>query len=219
MSPTVAPADSWISDFEDLIAPASTSSGSFSNLAVLMATSGASGGTDGEYDGGAKRSHLFFYSVAMARSRTVCLGVVGSGGCRFCIKKNRTCTAKSHALKFGPTKNTFYLKGNDTCAHMQPCLPGILVPPNELPVIQASKHTIEEWTNIFACYGETRTDDGGPKPLNMFNKVTLKTPAKSSTTSTTDADLVIYSPKGIREIMFDFQDDDWLGSLVEDFSV
>jgi hypothetical protein len=37
-----------------LIAPASTSSGSFSNLAVLMATSGASGGTDGEYDGGAK---------------------------------------------------------------------------------------------------------------------------------------------------------------------
>ncbi len=61
MSPTSLPTDSWMSDFESLLAPASTTSGSFSGLAVSMTTSGASGGTDGEYDGGAKRSRLFYF--------------------------------------------------------------------------------------------------------------------------------------------------------------
>jgi len=150
MSPTSQPTDSWTSDFESLLAPAPTSSESFSNLAVSTATSGASGGTDGEYNGGAKRSHLFYFSSALARSGAVCLGFVGSGGRHFCIKKAGTCTAKSHSVKFNPSPGTFFLKGNDSCAHTQPNLPATLVPPAELAVIQASKHMVDEWTGIFA---------------------------------------------------------------------
>jgi hypothetical protein len=89
MSPSSPPVNSWISDFEDLLVPTATSSSSFSEVAIAPATvaSGTSGRPDGESDGGAKRSHLFFFSAALARSGSICLGVVGTGARRFCIKK------------------------------------------------------------------------------------------------------------------------------------
>jgi hypothetical protein len=125
MSSTAAPADSWLSDFKDLLVPNATSSGSFDVATVPSLTaSGSSGGPDGEFDGGAKRSHLFHFTPVLARSGSICLGVVGTGGRRFCIKKVGLCGAKSHVvMKFSPTMDTFYLKGNDTCAHTVPSLP------------------------------------------------------------------------------------------------
>jgi hypothetical protein len=205
MSPTSTPADSWISDFEDMLVPASTSSGSFSDLGLSTTASGTSGGgNDGEYDGGTKRSHLFSFSSALPCSGTICLGVVGMGGCRFCIKKTIACTAKSHANKFSPAPNTFYLKGNDTCAHTQPCLSVALVPPNEMPVIQASKHSIDEWTGIFACYTESKSPaKEGLRPAELFNKVPLKTPAKQANASSAESDIMVYSPRGIRQLISD----------------
>jgi hypothetical protein len=216
MSPTSAPVDSWISEFEDLIAPTATSSSSFSDLVLTeSATSGGSGGADGEYDGGAKRSHLFFFSSTLAKSKSVCLGMVGSGGRRFCIKRIGSCGAKSHSVKFAPVPNTFYLKGNETCAHTQPCLPGSLVPTEELAVIQASKHSVEEWTSIFTRYSDSKTNDGrdGLQLSDLFNKVNLKTPAKPANGPSAETDIMVYSPKGIRQILADAKDnEEWLDS-------
>jgi hypothetical protein len=213
MSPASTPVDSWVSDFEDLLVPNSTSSSSFSDvgLAPSLTATGTSGGTDGESEGGAKRSHLFFFSAALARSGSVCLGLVGMGGRRFCIKKVGTCGAKSHSVKFAPTVDTFYLKGNDTCAHTTPCLSALMVPPKELVVIQASKHTVDEWTNIFTRYSENHSKVGGVvvQP-DLYNKVALKTPAKSTNPSS-EADIMYYSPRGIRQILAEAQDSDlWL---------
>jgi len=204
------PVDSWISDFEDLLVPASTSSGSFSDvgLAPSLMAAGALDGTDGESDGGAKRSHLFFFSAALARSGSVCLGLVGVGGRRFCIKKVSNCGAKSHSIKFAPIEDTFYLKGNYTCAHTTPCLSALLVPPEELVVIQASKHTVDEWTNIFTRYSENLPMVGvAVVHPELFNKVALKTPAKS-TNPAMEADIMFYSPRGIRQILANAQDSD-----------
>jgi len=202
-----------MSDFESLLAPTTTSSDSFADLATSTTTSGASGGPDGEYDGGAKRAHLFYFSSTLARSGAVCLGFVGSGNRRFCIKKAGTCTAKSHAVKFDPVPGTFFLKGNDSCAHTQPNLPASLVPPAELAVIQASKHTVDEWTGIFARYGDANSEGEGLIPADLFNKVPLKTPAKPAAGTSIEADLMIYSPKGLRHILANATDnDDWFES-------
>jgi hypothetical protein len=201
MSPS--PADSWLSDFEELLAPSATSSSSFSDLAISSssAATGISGGIDGEFGGGAKQSHLFFFSTALLRAGSVCLGVIGSSGRRFCIKKVGTCSAKCHSVKFNPAPDTFYLKGNDTCAHTQPCLPSSMVPPDELVVIQASKHSVEDWTEIFTRYADNRAPAAGAvQPLELFNKVALKTPAKPPSSSAAEKDIMVYSPRGIRQI-------------------
>jgi hypothetical protein len=218
MSPPTTHVDSWISDFEDLMASTTGSSDSFPNAAIMPSTSavGTSGGTDGEFEGGAKRSHLFFFTTALARSGAVCLGVVGTSGRRFCIKKVGTCGAKSHAVKFFPDVETFYLKGNDTCAHTVPCLPAKMIPSDELAVVQASKHSVDEWMNIFTRYSEIQSKTGDIiQPSNLFNKVPLKTPAKATNPSV-EADIMNYSPRGICQILSDAQDNDlWLDTKIE----
>jgi hypothetical protein len=146
----------------------------------------------------------------LARSWAVCLGFVGHGGRRFCIKKVGACTAKSHSAKFNPSPNTFFLKGNDSCAHTQPNLPASLVPLSELAVIQASKHAVDEWTGIFACYGDSKPKVEGLVPSDLFNKVPLKTPAKPITGSSVESDLMVNSLKGLCHILANATDnDDW----------
>jgi hypothetical protein len=111
-----------------------------------------------------------------------------------------------------PSIDTFYLKGNDTCAHTMPCLLGSMVPIEELTVIQASRHTVDEWTNIFTRYSENRVKTGGntAPAVELFNKVALKTPAKAAN-SPAEADIMVYSPRGIRQIVAEAQDTDlWL---------
>jgi len=220
MSSMPKPIDSWISDFEDLIAPATTSLGSFSELAISSSgtASGATGGSDGEFEGGAKRSHLFFFSPTLARASSVCLGFVGPGGRRFCIKRVGTCGAKSHSAKFKPAIDTFYLKGNDTCAHTQPCLPASMVPPDKLAVIQAAKHSVGEWTSIFTRYADIQDKDVGKvQPTELFNRVALKTPAKPSTDSDASADIMVYSPRGIRQILADTTSNDGWWELKQEY--
>jgi hypothetical protein len=219
MSSKATPIDSWISDFKDLLVPPATSSSSFDVTTVPSLTaSGSSGGPDGEFDGGAKRTHLFHFTSVLARSGTICLGVVGTGGRRFCIKKATSCGAKSHATaKFSPSLDTFYLKSNDTCAHTVPSLPARLVPADELAVIQASKHTVDEWTDIFTRYSEPRRLDGDEpvEPAELINKVVLKTPAKSSN-YTAEEDIMVYLPRGIHQVIAQADDIEALLAVNQD---
>jgi hypothetical protein len=66
----------------------------------------------------------------------------------------------------------------------------------ELPVIQASKHSVDEWTSILARYADSREH-----AVETFTKVVLKTPAKLTNKSTMDSDIMVYSPRGIRQLL------------------
>jgi hypothetical protein len=82
MSPT---ADTWISDFVDLLSPNGTTSS--------LTTSGHTGGSftavgqhmegiglvDGEYKGGAEHARLFLFDATRLENCSLCLGFVGSG--------------------------------------------------------------------------------------------------------------------------------------------
>jgi hypothetical protein len=79
---------------------------------------------DGEYEGGAEHACLFLFDATRMANCSLCLGFVGSGWRRFCLKSASvqdlagiwSCGAQKHAYKFTPEPNTFYPWGNETCA-------------------------------------------------------------------------------------------------------
>jgi hypothetical protein len=95
------PADSWITDLTASLAsvssvpsPSDSASGNtgstaarFVTLGSRMTQGGSSLRTEGEYDGGAKRAHLFLFEVeAQQDVSRVCLGFVGQDNKRFCLR-------------------------------------------------------------------------------------------------------------------------------------
>jgi hypothetical protein len=230
-----APFDAWVSDFEDVAdVPSPTTSGSFSDLGRTSSSSldhagaGSGGGVpDGEYEGGAKRSHLFLFDSSLAADCKLCLGFVGTGGRRFCLrpiigtdsKGIWTCGIAKHSSKFKPVPGSFYLRGNDTCAHTVPALPSTFVPPGRLADILASKHTIAEWTNIFTELTNAPLDSSsGVRGLNLDPDITvsLKTPANPPSTYDPSTGFMFFSPSGLNLILNQVSDDEgrpsWLSN-------
>jgi hypothetical protein len=66
---------------------------------------------------------------------------------------------------------------------------------------------VDEWTDIFMRFSEPKALEGDEsvEPIELFNKVILKTPAKSSNLSA-EEDIMIYSPRGIRQVVAQAQD-------------
>jgi len=107
---TMSAADAWLASLgEDPTVPSPLAS-SLTGLSLASALSGSSG----EYGGGAKRANLLFFNDSAVSSR-LCLGFVGSGSRRFCLKVlkddvSTTCGVGKHARKFEPKIGHFFLK-------------------------------------------------------------------------------------------------------------
>jgi hypothetical protein len=97
--------------------------------------------------------HLFFFDAAAVH---LCLGAIGAGGRRFCIKPRMdggsTCGVLKHSTKFDPQVNHYYLCSNDTMAFYEPCLLQAWVPAEFRGNLVSTKKTIEEWKQVFSDY-------------------------------------------------------------------
>jgi hypothetical protein len=83
-------------------------------------------------------------------------------------------------------------------------------------MLQTMKRTIDDWTSIFATYlDKPATSALGSTASDPITKVALKTPAKLSNFSTATTDLMVYSPRGIRQLLHDDHDNSssWLQDL------
>jgi hypothetical protein len=131
--------DSWLTDFADSVSitskspslPSGGTSAGFAAVGLRMAGGSGGSGVDGEYDGGAKRAHLFLFDTAMATAR-ICLGFVGAENKRFCLKhaplEDRqsgiwTCGVQKHLVKFEPMENMFYPCANEAIGFCTPSFP------------------------------------------------------------------------------------------------
>lgn len=207
--------DAWISDFEEILSPSTSGGDSFVAVSTNATTAGTPGvgASDGEYEGVAKRAHLFYFDTAVATECKLCLGFVGSGVRRFCIKPIATkdpkgvwtCGVLKHSNKFKPDIGTFYPKGNKICAYCEPAFPKALVPPAKMSEILTSKHTIAEWAVIFKEFEDahaafTGRDDIGVK-ASFDSRVPLKTPAKRSSNADDHNGFLYYTPIGLKAVL------------------
>ncbi len=216
MTPTI---DSWLQDFEDVAitgpSPGATSQGSTASSFVDLGSTARrsnGGNIDGECEGGAKRAHLFLFDSVQAQGGKLCLGYVGSGNKRFCIKPViatdqrgiATCGVSKHTSKFQPIPDTFYPRGNDTCAHCVPAFPTALVPNDQWDSIMTAKHTTTEWSVIFKRFkDESPSANDGDKPSSAVDtNILLKTPAKTKPTQDDDlfSEFYYYTPSGIKTV-------------------
>ena len=124
-----------------------------------LTMSGFGGVPDGEYDGGAKRAHLFLFDGKDQQARPLCLGFVGSGqdNKRFCLRPatihdssgRRFCGVQRHLTPFEPSDGTFYPRANEIIAFCSPCFPLAVVPLGDLEFAKQSKRSIQEWATMF----------------------------------------------------------------------
>jgi hypothetical protein len=85
------------------------------------------GGTEGEYDGGAKCAHLFLFDIKSQAANPLCLGFVGVGqdNKRFCLKPATTqdpsgrsfCGVQRHLQPFQAVDGVFYPRANKIVAY------------------------------------------------------------------------------------------------------
>jgi hypothetical protein len=99
------PTDSWITDLSDVLNATAVATSSTTPSTTTFTTGGeaapfvavgrrmtadpggdSQGGPDGEYDGGAKRAHLFLFDSASQERNRTCLGLVGQENNRFCLR-------------------------------------------------------------------------------------------------------------------------------------
>jgi hypothetical protein len=182
------PEDEWVTSLTAGVASASPFSEVLGST-LSLGTSLPSGTTvtSGEYPGGAKQMNLFFFSPATV---CLCLGFVGSGGRRFCIKPLKgdavTCGVQKHSSKFTPSDLHFYFRGQDSTAFCEPCYSESIVPEEYRENILTTTKTFDEWKQVFSDYLEYESQDNAvsaqatatklifPDPM----KLALKTPKK-----------------------------------------
>jgi hypothetical protein len=147
--------------------------------------------------GGAKRAHnLFFFDPD---ALCLCLGAVGSGGRRFCIRPkvddSSTCGVSKHVAKFEPTLGHYYLKSNDAMAFCEPCLSQDLVPPEFCGNMLTTQKTMEEWKQVFVDYAGITVPNALEQPTQYIfpdpNRLALKTPKKLPQEHQSDRLLII----------------------------
>jgi len=212
--------DDWIAAFQASSLNASQSPAASSGFTVVSSISSpptiASSKVDqggpsvslavgtGESGGVAKRAHLFCFDPASP----LCLGFVGEGGKRFCIKlitsggdseSGGTCGVNKHVHKFQPDPDLLYLRGNDSTAYCQPAFPRAVLPPEVLSNINAVKKTNQEWKELFAYY-EDPNDIVQPASSGV-PRLTLKTPKKSAPQLTDGGSTPVLVPAPLKDIL------------------
>jgi hypothetical protein len=153
-------------------------------LSLTTATSSSSG----EYGGGGCQTNELFFFVDENTSIRLCLGFVGTGGRRFCLKSTKgggtTCGVTKHGTKFVPTQGHVYLHSNDTTAFCKPCFPERLIPMELHDNFKTAAKTIEEWKQLFTDFlHDAETQPGQDSETTRFlfpdlDKFALKTPKK-----------------------------------------
>jgi len=155
------------------------------------------------------------------KTAKLCLGFVGAGASRFCLKTVNikdasgfaTCGVQRHSVKFQPEPGTLYPRGNEICAYCSPAFPVELVPEGRYAEIITSKHSVAEWSLIFKDFADNITASStnvrqGLK-LDFDVEVQLKTPAKAQGSASALEGFLFYSPPGLGG----------LGDSVEDWKV
>jgi len=199
------PTDSCVTDLNDVLTT-TASSPSLSTVGSTTARFLSVGGSmvpnpsadtglgipDGEYDGGAKRAHLFLFDALVQKENRVCLGFVGQENLRFCIRPaliqdpstgKRYCGIQRHLSQFEPEVDTCYPRANEIIAFCAPSFPLSLVPEDKLTMVKTTKRSILEWSQLFKTFIEDPTpfEDGGAlRRIGFATTVPLKTPSKKS---------------------------------------
>jgi hypothetical protein len=121
----------------------------FASLGSRMAQGSSGTGNEGEYNGGAKRAHLFLFdAVAQQGGSKICLGFVGQDNTRFCLRPANDqdpstgtwfCGVQRHLIQFEPQDNTFYPRANEIIGFCSPSFPASLVPAQTLSEIKSER--------------------------------------------------------------------------------
>jgi len=182
-------------------------------------------GLDGEYDGGAKRAHLFLFDDKAQQACPLCLGFVGLGQDikRFCLKPASVqdatgrwfCGVQCHLTPFVPLSGTFYLRANEIIAFCSPCFPSDVVPLGDLELVKHSKRSIQKWAAMFK--GFLVQDENHDPPVSSLRQlgfqtvVPLKTPSKPLGPMGILDKFPYYTPAGVRALLVatETDDDDW----------
>jgi hypothetical protein len=127
----------------------------FVTLGSRMTQGGSSSRTEGEYDGGAKRAHLFLFEVkAQQDVSRVCLGFAGQDNKRFCLRHASVqdpssgvwfCGVQHHVVRFEPEDKTFSPRANEIIGFCSSSFPMSIIPAGQLAKIKLEKRTIPEW--------------------------------------------------------------------------
>jgi len=160
---SLRPADSWITDLTPTLTSVSSAhspsiasstntgstAGRFAGLGSRMAQGSSGTGNEGEYNGGAKRAHLFLFdAVAQQGGSKICLGFVGQDNTRFCLRPANDqdpstgtwfCGVQRHLIQFEPQDNTFYPRANEIIGFCSPSFPASLVPAQTLSEIKSER--------------------------------------------------------------------------------
>jgi hypothetical protein len=182
-------ADDWISSFSSLAVATSPSSSQPSpGVTILSGVSSSSG----EYGGGAKRATLFYFD---ASATALCLGFVGSGCKRFCLKvvsgDSGTCGVAKHSHKFIPSHRHYYLRGVDSTAYCEPTLSQDIVPEEFRGTIGLTAKSMTEWKDVFRAYAED-ISQGSPLQARLgLPSIVLKTPKKDRNNGDSFANIII----------------------------
>ena len=225
------PADSWITDLTASLAsvssvpsPSDSASGNtgstaarFVTLGSRMTQGGSSSRTEGEYDGGAKRAHLFLFEVkAQQDVSRVCLGFVGQDNKRFCLHYASVqdpssgvwfCGVQHHVVRFEPEDKTFSPRANEIIGFCFPSFPMSIIPAGQLAKIKLEKRTIPEWAWLFKSFLLDTTDEdtsASLKQLGFSVPVSLKTPSKQDAVSDI-SHLLFFTPDGVKDIVQAYQ--------------
>jgi hypothetical protein len=179
-----------------------------------MAQGGSGSGTEGEYDGGAKRAHLFLFEAAAQQGEMrVCLGFVGQENKRFCLRQVTVqdpssgiwfCGVQRHLVRFEPQDNTFYPRTNEIIGFCSPSFPIAIVPVRKLEEIRIEKKTIQEWAWLFKSFLTDTEDEDAPSPLKQLGlsvPVPLKTPSKHEDALLGLDRLIFYTPDGVKDVV------------------
>jgi hypothetical protein len=135
---------------------------------------------------------LFFFDDSLA---ALCLGYVGSGGKRFCLKARvdgaATCGIAKHSSKFSPSVGCYYLRGVDSTAYCEPGLPQAFVPEEFKGQFGLTAKTIAEWKEVFQSYAEQASGTTVTESVDGLRSIILKMPKKVRTPSSSFAEIII----------------------------
>jgi hypothetical protein len=85
-----------------------------------------------------------------------------------------------------------------------PSFPLALVPPNKVVMVKMTKHSIQEWSQLFKSFLEDVPPAESTDALCQIGfsmTVPLKTPSKSSASAANMDSLTLVTPEGIRSII------------------